>query len=117
MNKRVIVLIAFILIVVLGVGSYFIINSLSKSETHSSKSNITQNTTKKDDNIDVATNETKNQNELKKDDKSNKKIAVVYFSATGTTKKVAEFIKNETNADIFEIIPKQEYTAEDLNYG
>lgn len=48
---------------------------------------------------------------------SDKKIAVVYFSATGTTKMVAEYIKDAANADIFEIVPKEKYSSEDLNYN
>ena len=44
------------------------------------------------------------------------KIAVVYFSATGNTRTVAEFIKQETNADIYEIVPAQIYTDADLTW-
>ena len=62
-------------------------------------------------------NEVKEKNEVQNIEASNKKVAVVYFSATGTTKQVAGLIKNETSADIFEIMPKQKYTSEDLNYG
>ena len=62
-------------------------------------------------------NEEKEKNEVQNIEASNKKVAVVYFSATGTTKQVAELIKDETSADIFEIMPKQKYTSEDLNYG
>lgn len=46
---------------------------------------------------------------------SNKLIA--YFSASGVTKKVAENIKTVTNADIFEIEPKEKYTSADLNWN
>lgn len=46
----------------------------------------------------------------------NQKIAVVYFSATGTTKKVAENLAKATNATIHEIKPAIPYTAEDLNW-
>lgn len=46
-----------------------------------------------------------------------KKAAVVYFSATGTTKDVATLIAKEAEADIFEIIPEEDYTSEDLNYN
>lgn len=50
--------------------------------------------------------------------KDNKKDSVVlYFSATGTTKRVAEYIKEETNSNIIEIIPKEKYTSDDLNYN
>ena len=45
------------------------------------------------------------------------KAAVVYFSGTGNTKAVAEVIAAETGADIYEIVPAEEYTADDLNYN
>ena len=48
---------------------------------------------------------------------SEKKTLVVYFSATGTTKGVAERIARLTDADIREIVPAVPYTADDLNYN
>lgn len=45
------------------------------------------------------------------------KTAVIYFSATGTTAEAANMIAAEIDADIFEIIPQNEYTSEDLNYN
>ena len=42
---------------------------------------------------------------------------VVYFSATGTTRGLAEKIAALTGADLVEIIPAQPYTTEDLNYN
>ena len=42
---------------------------------------------------------------------------VVYFSATGNTKAVAETIARLQDADIYEIVPEQPYTEEDLNYN
>ena len=41
---------------------------------------------------------------------------VAYFSAEGTTKKVAEDFAKETGADLFEIVPEQPYTAADLKW-
>lgn len=43
--------------------------------------------------------------------------AVVYFSATGTTAEIAKMIAEEADSDIFEIIPKEPYSSDDLNYN
>jgi flavodoxin len=40
------------------------------------------------------------------------KTLVVYFSKTGSTRAVAEYIKDATKADIFEIVPVQSYPEE-----
>ena len=45
------------------------------------------------------------------------KTLVVYFSATGTTKGVAEKIASVTNADTYEILAAQTYTEADLNWN
>lgn len=42
---------------------------------------------------------------------------VVYFSATGNTKAVAKKIAELTGADIYEIVPAEPYTADDLDYN
>ena len=41
---------------------------------------------------------------------------VAFFSASGTTKKVAEMIAEEVKADLFEIEPKVPYTKADLDW-
>lgn len=41
---------------------------------------------------------------------------VVYFSATGTTKGVAERIASVTNADLYEIISAEPYSSDDLDW-
>ena len=45
------------------------------------------------------------------------KVLVAYFSATGTTKKVAEKLAKATGGNLFEIKPQVEYTSEDLNWN
>lgn len=45
-----------------------------------------------------------------------KKVLVAYFSATGTTKKVAENLSKAIRADIYEIKPKKPYSNEDLDW-
>lgn len=48
---------------------------------------------------------------------SENKTLVVYFSATGNTKNVAQHIKSGLSADIYEIVAAQPYTSDDLNYN
>ena len=73
---------------------------------------------KKSDTADKSTNE---QIDAKSDDTHKTESAsdtiVVYFSATGTTKGVAERIANVTDADIFEIIPEEPYSDADLDWN
>ena len=45
-----------------------------------------------------------------------KKTLVAYFSATGTTKILAEKIAEEADADLFEIEPLAPYTQSDLDW-
>ena len=42
---------------------------------------------------------------------------VVYFSATGNTKPLAEAVAEILQANLFEIVPAEPYTTEDLNYN
>ena len=43
-------------------------------------------------------------------------VLVAYFSASGVTKAIAEKIANENDYDIFEIVPEEIYTPEDLDW-
>lgn len=51
-----------------------------------------------------------------KNDTGSSKTLVVYFSATGTTKGVAEQIASVTGAETYEITAAQKYTEDDLNW-
>lgn len=44
------------------------------------------------------------------------KKLVAYFSASGVTEKVAKKLADVVNGDLFEIIPKEPYTDEDLDW-
>ena len=59
-----------------------------------------------------AADETKNENETI----SSGKVLVVYYSASGNTKAAANLIASQTNANTFELIPKNPYTPDDLNW-
>lgn len=45
------------------------------------------------------------------------KKLVAYFSATGTTEKVARALAEATGADLFQIVPEVPYTAADLDWN
>lgn len=45
------------------------------------------------------------------------KVLISYFSATGTTKAVAEKLSKITGSDLYEIKPETPYTSADLNWN
>lgn len=55
--------------------------------------------------------------DTKKETDTQSKILVVYFSATGNTKTIAETLAELMGADLFEIVPEEPYTDEDLDYS
>ena len=57
-----------------------------------------------------------NSSENAQPDTAGGKTLVVYYSATGSTERVANYIKNAANADIFELVPTEQYTSADLNW-
>lgn len=61
----------------------------------------------------------KNTNEPKKNENiiNGSNTVILYFSATNNTKNVAKYLSELTNADLIEIVPKEKYTAADLNYN
>lgn len=112
MNKKIIALIVVILLIVAGFGIWMI---TSKSNNNNlSSGNPTSNTQENGVINNNINNEENNQNENTTNDKN---IAVVFFSASGTTKGVAETISNITNGELIEIVPKEKYTSADLNWN
>lgn len=45
------------------------------------------------------------------------KVLVAYFSATGNTRPLAEYMADGLGADLYEIVPEEPYTDADLDYG
>ena len=107
--KKSIALIIIIIVIII-VGGFFIMRSNKTKQV--STSNITESNIPQNESTDNKTEEKIDNNKTE-----GKSVAVIYFSATGNTKQVADLIKEEINADIYEIIPKEKYTSEDLNYG
>ena len=131
MNKKIIALIIAILVIVAGISIWFISsNNSSKQENtnnqnssenmnESNNENLTENVNNSLENVLVDSEENiVDTNSAENNETSgSKKVAVIYFSATGTTKRVAEYIKDETYGDLIEIVPKNKYTDSDLNYN
>ena len=65
----------------------------------------------------VPSSEEEEEEQADAEPESNAKILVAYFSATGTTKTLAEYAADAMAADLYEIIPEEPYTDEDLDYG
>lgn len=112
MNRKLIALIVVVALLVLAGGAFAFINSnkdskkkddtLNQNVKELSKENITNNEEE---------NEENNTNIAKKD---MGKVLVVYYSWSGNTKTVANFIHNEVGGDIIELEPKKAYT-ENMN--
>ena len=81
-------------------------NSTSSNNETTSKTSSTASSDKSSDTT----------SENNSDKTSNVKILVVYYSATGSTKAVAQTIADTANADLFEITPVDPYTSDDLNW-
>lgn len=52
----------------------------------------------------------------KEDKTAQNRILVAYYSASGNTGRIAEIIAEDTEADIFEIVPEKIYTEADLDW-
>ena len=81
----------------------------------------TKNTTK--ENSDITSYTVENSTTEKDKNKKNtvndneKNVAVIFFSVTGTTRNVAQKIAGTLGTDTMEIIPKEEYTSDDIDYS
>ena len=104
-TKKIIALIIAIIVIVAGLSIWLI-----SSNNNSNESNNTNN-------LNSNANITNGDNIGNRETSSHQKIAIIYFSATGTTKKVAGYIKELTGGDLIEIVPKDKYTDSDLNYN
>lgn len=81
----------------------------SESRVENTNSSSKEQSTPKENDNELS----KEQSTKKKDNKS----LVVYYSSTGNTKNIAKYIADETSADSFELVPKELYTSDDLNWN
>ena len=85
--------------------------NISENVTEENSKETASDTAKSDSEQSAQSEENSNETETDAD-----KTLVVYFSASGNTKSVAEYIVSETGADIFEITPTEPYTDDDLDW-
>lgn len=104
-------------IIVLGVAILIIIIAIVGFAMHQKAG-----TKKEDVRVENTENENTNNTTVVKEEEENQevpsdsKILVVYYSAQNHTKAVAEKIADNLKADIFEIVPEEIYTADDLDW-
>lgn len=114
MNKKIIIgIVAVIIIAVIGVGGYLLLNN------NDNKTKENENTTTNNSVVNEPSDNDKQDDETDKDNTttpSTGKTLVVYYSASGSTKKVADQIAKNLNADLFEIEPVDAYTSADLDW-
>ncbi len=108
MKKVIIGIVAVIIIAVVGILGYFLVSN--NNEPQEKENNTPTNPTVIEPTEDID----KRQDDPTKP--SNGKTLVVYFSASGSTKKFAEQVADNLNAELFEIEPINPYTSSDLDW-
>lgn len=89
-------------------------NTISETESKEASTENVESSLKKQSTPKKSSNELSKEPSTKQ--KDNKSL-VVYYSSTGNTKTVAKYIADETGADLFELVPKELYTSDDLNWN
>lgn len=108
MNKNVLIgIIAVLVVAVLAVGGYILLSGNSDETNNNNNNNV--------NNGNNTSNDTQNEGN-DNTGVSGSNILVVYFSAQGHTEAVSEQIAENLGADLFEIVPTDEYTSDDLNW-
>lgn len=113
MNKKGIIwLVIAIVIIIIAIAGYTIYRNTVTKEEKPNIENLEDENIEETNNI----NNTNRTNENREASNNGNKTLVVYYSAQLHTKAVAEKIAENLEADIFEIIPEEVYTTEDLNW-
>lgn len=104
MKKTTAILLVFALV--------FALASCTGSGEPTDRASTGENTSISAESVSAAT-----ESEALENDAGVQKVLVAYFSATGTTKGVAQQIAGGLSCDLYEITPQDPYTDADLNYS
>jgi len=91
-------------------------NDATAAEQTSITTSVKDTEESESDEITDAEETTESENE-EETEMTGSKILVAYFSATGTTKQLAETVAAVTGGDLYEIVPEEPYTDADLDYN
>lgn len=83
----------------------------------SGKDTVNENNQEVVNNQETSADNQQTKMDANSEQENEEKVAVVYFSGTGNTREVANLLAKETNANIYEIVPENMYTSDDLNYN
>lgn len=108
MNKKLIALIIVIIVLALVGGAFAVINSSKNSEKEENTLNQANTNSKEVSKENTTDNKENNANTPKE---NMGEILVLYYSWSGNTKTVANFIHNAVGGDIIELEPKKAYTT------
>lgn len=87
-----------------------------QSETPQNGATVEQSETEEQTEIEMETEPSESVSTEEQEADVSTKTLVVYFSCTGTTELVAEYITEILGADSYQIIPEEPYTEADLAY-
>lgn len=119
MRKIGIGIIVAIVVIAIGVGAYFMLNSNSEEKSDNANQNglsSSDETNGENENTALVADENNENDENTDTSSSGSKTLVVYYSAQSHTKAVSEKIAENLNANIFEIVPEEIYTEDDLDW-
>ena len=87
-----------------------------QSETPQNEAAVEQSETEEQTEIEMETEPSESVSTEEQETDVSTKTLVVYFSCTGTTELVAEYITEILGADSYQIVPEDPYTETDLAY-
>ena len=113
MSKKVIVLIVLVVVLIIIGGVVYFMNQSSNETTNTNQEELSSQT---EANLQAGENAGNTAESNIQNTGDEGKTLVVYYSATGNTEGVANKLAENLGADIFEIVPVQEYSSDDLDW-
>ena len=103
-------------IMAVGAASMSILAGCQASGTKASNSTTAAAQTEQSSTAEASSEDEKTADNTENTGNGSGKTLVVYYSASGNTERVAKAAAEAAGADLFEIVPVEPYTSEDLNW-